>query len=169
MTSLLTNHAIVDIPNPIDEAEQLAGINEWTFERHQDELTILMEGDYADMQMRLYWREAYRTLQIANIIDLKIPEAKQDDIYRVVGMINERMWIGHFEYWPQEKSVLFRHASLANDPMSSGFSEEHLAMLIETAVGECERFYPVFQFILWGGMNAEDAIDAAMLDCQGSA
>ena len=43
------------------------------------------------------------------------------------------------------------------------------ANLIEVAISECERFYPAFQFVLWGGKSAEEAIAAAMLETQGEA
>ena len=169
MTSLQSDHAIIDVPNPIDEAEILAGVNQWTFERQNDELIILLDGAYTAMQMRLFWRSDYKTLQLANVIDLKVPGDKQNEMYKAIGLINERLWLGHFEYWTQDNSLLFRHASLANDPMEGGISEEHIATLIETAITESEKFYPVFQFILWGGMSAEDAIEATMLESQGSA
>jgi len=37
------------------------------------------------------------------------------------------------------------------------------------AVGECDRFYPAFQFVIWGGRNPEDALAASLLETQGEA
>jgi hypothetical protein len=34
---------------------------------------------------------------------------------------------------------------------------------------ECERFYPVFQFVLWGGKSPGEAIAAALIDTHGEA
>jgi hypothetical protein len=34
---------------------------------------------------------------------------------------------------------------------------------------ECERFYPVFQFVLWGGKSPAEAISAALIDTAGEA
>ena len=36
-------------------------------------------------------------------------------------------------------------------------------------ITECERFYPAFQFVLWGGKSPADALAAAMLECVGEA
>lgn len=156
--------------NPVDLAEELAGANEWEYERHNEqELTLFINGQFADMQFRLFWREDFKTLQFACLYDMKVPPVRQADIYKAIGLVNERMWIGHFEYWADEKVLLFRHASLANDPMITRLSEDHIATMVETAVNETERFYPVFQFVLWGGQSPEDAIESAMLDCAGSA
>lgn len=170
MTNLTTGHAdIVDV-HPVDMAEELAGANDWTYERHnQDELTLFVSGRYTDLQFRIFWRDDFKTLQFACLFDLKVPEARCSEVYKLLGLVNERMWIGHFEYWGDEGALLFRHASLANDPLLGLIGEDHIAVIVETALNECERFYPVFQFVMWGGQSAEQAIESAMLECAGTA
>jgi hypothetical protein len=42
-------------------------------------------------------------------------------------------------------------------------------LLVESAIDECERFYPVFQFVLWGGKTPAEAIAAALIETQGEA
>jgi len=170
MSTLNTGHSEYHSPNPVDLAEELASVNDWQLERQgEDELTIFIGGQYTDFQFRLMWREDYKTLQFACLFDLKVPEGRTKDIYQTIGLLNERLWLGHFEFWEDEGILLFRHASLANDPMIGHISEDHLAAVVETAVSECERFFPVFQFVMWGGQNPADAIEAAMLDCVGTA
>jgi hypothetical protein len=41
--------------------------------------------------------------------------------------------------------------------------------LVDTAIAECERFYPAFQYVIWGGRTPEDAVSAAMVDTLGEA
>ena len=41
--------------------------------------------------------------------------------------------------------------------------------IAEAAMEECERFYPVFQFVLWGGKSPTEAIAAALIDTAGEA
>ena len=48
-------------------------------------------------------------------------------------------------------------------------SVEQLEDLVDIAVTECERFYPAFQFVVWGGKSAEEAIAQAMIDPVGEA
>ena len=50
-----------------------------------------------------------------------------------------------------------------------GLSLEQAEAIAEAAVEECERFYPVFQFVLWGGKSPGEAIAAALIDTQGEA
>ena len=41
--------------------------------------------------------------------------------------------------------------------------------LMQASLAECERYYPAFQFVLWGGKSPEEAIAASILDTQGEA
>ena len=41
--------------------------------------------------------------------------------------------------------------------------------MVETAIDECERFYPVFQFVLWGGKSPAEAISASLIETRGEA
>ena len=62
---------------------------------------------------------------------------------------------------------VFRHAMLLRG--ASGASAESLEDLVDIAITECERFFPAFQFVLWGGKSPAEALQAAMLDCVGEA
>jgi len=41
--------------------------------------------------------------------------------------------------------------------------------MMDIAITECERFFPAFQFVLWGGKTPADALAASMLECVGEA
>jgi len=38
-----------------------------------------------------------------------------------------------------------------------------------TALDSCERYYPAFQFVIWAGKPARDALEAAMFETAGQA
>ena len=42
-------------------------------------------------------------------------------------------------------------------------------LAVESAIAECDRFYPAFQFVLWGDKSPRDALDAALVDAVGEA
>jgi len=50
-----------------------------------------------------------------------------------------------------------------------GASVEQIEDLVDIALTECERFYPAFQLVVWGGKGPGDAITAAMIDPVGEA
>ena len=41
--------------------------------------------------------------------------------------------------------------------------------IVDAAISECERFYPAFQFVVWGGKAPGEALTAAMIDPVGEA
>ncbi|GAB4576649.1 MAG: YbjN domain-containing protein [Rhodothalassiaceae bacterium] len=168
MTSLVADEIIASSPNPLDLVEDLANANDWVFERETDELTAAVPGGFCEYQLRFFWREEERVLQLAAVFDGRVAEAKRAQIYETLALINERLWLGHFEMWCDEGLLMFRHATIA-DEESTGISGTHLATIVETALSECERFYPVFQFVLWGGKTPREALDAAMLETMGEA
>jgi hypothetical protein len=51
----------------------------------------------------------------------------------------------------------------------SGVNSEQIEDLVDIAVSECERFYPAFQLVVWGGKPADEAMAAAMIDPIGEA
>lgn len=168
MTSLVADEFTTQAANPLDLVEDLANANDWAFERQDDELTAAVAGGYCEYQLRFFWREEERVLQLASVFDGRVPEAKRPAVYETLALINERLWLGHFEMWCDEGLLMFRHATIA-DEESSGISGNHLATIVETALTECERFYPVFQFVLWAGKTPREALDAAMLETVGEA
>jgi hypothetical protein len=52
---------------------------------------------------------------------------------------------------------------------SDALTFEQAEAIAEAAMEECERFYPVFQFVLWGGKSPVEAISAALIDTAGEA
>lgn len=169
MTTLNFDESYASGSNPVDTIEGLAAANDWDVERQgDDEITLMVKGSYCDFQLRFFWRNELSTLQFACMFDMRIPDKRLMDVYHSLGLINERMWIGHFDYWSEEGALMFRHASLG-DKGDLAMSEDHIATLIETALAECERFYPVIQFVLWGNKSPNEAIESAMLECVGSA
>ena len=90
--------------------------------------------------------------------------------YETIGLVNEQLWLGHFELWSSSGILLYRQATLVDrDDEDAALSLEAAQLLVETAIDECERFYPVFQFVLWGGKSPREAIAAALIDTQGEA
>ena len=99
--------------------------------------------------------------------DMKVPEAKRSAICELLAVINEKLWLGHFGLWEDEGVPMFRHTSLLRGGV--GLSSEQVEDLVDLAVSECERFYPAFQFVIWGGKTAQEAVAASLLETVGEA
>jgi hypothetical protein len=62
---------------------------------------------------------------------------------------------------------LFRYTVLTRGGRVPGI--ESLEDLVEIALTECERFYPAFQLVIWGGKLPSEAMASSMIDVAGSA
>ena len=113
------------------------------------------------------WRSDDQVLQFLAFPDIKVGADKRSVIYEALGLINEQLWMGHFEMWSGSGLIVFRHAAIVGEP--ENFTFEQAEAISEAAIEECERFFPVFQFVLWGGKSPSEAISAAMIDTAGEA
>jgi hypothetical protein len=154
--------------NPLDVVERLALANDWPFERQGDEeLGAEISGQWCHYRLWFSWHAELGVLQLSCALDMKAPAKKRDKLHTLLALCNEKLWVGHFDLWSDEHLPVFRHALLFRD--GCGPTTELLEDLIDIAVSECERFYPAFQFVFWGGKDPEAAIDAAMLETEGEA
>jgi hypothetical protein len=155
---------------PIDVLETWFGAHGWTHERiGDDEIVAATAGSWGQYELRGVWRDDDAVLQFLAFPGVQVTEAQNSAIYETIGLINEQLWIGHFELWAGNGTVLFRHAALLEGGDDVGLSLEQAETLVEVAVDELDRFYPVFQFVLWGGKSPKDAISSAMVETRGEA
>jgi hypothetical protein len=154
--------------NPLEVVERVAATNGWSFERAgEDEITILVAGKWSDYQVSYTWMFDIEALHLACAFELKVPERSRGEVQQLISLINEQMWVGHFDLWVQDGLVMYRHALvLAGGVEASGRQCE---ALLATALDACERYFPAFQFVVWAGKPAREALDAAMFDTQGQA
>jgi hypothetical protein len=155
---------------PIDMLEHYFAAHGWTCERNGDEeIVASFQGSWAQYELRAIWREDDSVLQFLALPDIRVATDKRTVTYETIGLINEQLWLGHFELWQSSGLVLFRHAALLDGDEGGVLSLAQAETLVEAAIEECERFYPVFQFVLWGGKSPQEAIAAALIETQGEA
>ena len=154
---------------PIDMREHYFGAHGWAAERGEDEIVANFQGSWAQYELRAVWRDEDHVLQFLALPDIRVAQDKRAAVYETIGLINEQLWIGHFELWASSGLVLFRHATLLEGEDGGVLTLQHAETLVEAAIEECERFYPVFQFVLWAGKTPQEAIAAALIETQGEA
>jgi hypothetical protein len=154
--------------NPVDVVERVAALNEWSFERAgDDEITISITGRWTGYQVAFTWMDDIEALHLACAFDLKVPERRRAEVLALISQVNEQMWVGHFDLWSQDGVVMFRHALvLAGGVEASGRQCE---VLLDAAIDACERYYQAFQFVVWAGTGAREAMNAAVFDTHGEA
>jgi hypothetical protein len=154
-------------PHPLDLLERSVEDNGWAFERSgRDELNLSVAGRWCDHHFSFTWREELQSLHLSSAFDMRVNETRKHDVAALLMYVNAKLWIGHFDLWPEDGTLLYRHAMIFPEARASASQCE---ALLNLAVEACEYYYPAFQFVLWGGKSAEEAVQAAILECQGQA
>jgi hypothetical protein len=155
------------VTNPVDLVEQLAASHDWATERTgDDELTLVVGGNWTDYHISLNWRDDLEALHLACAFDFKVPENRLPEMYRLVAQINEQLWLGHFDLWTQEGLVMFRHGLLLNGAV---LTPRQCEAMLRAALESCERYYQAFQFVVWAGKESREALVSTMFQTEGQA
>ncbi len=155
------------VTNPIDMIEQIVHRNDWNYERQaDDELTMVVQGTWSDYHLSLNWRDDLETLHVACAFEFKVPQARLNEVYRLVANINEQLWIGHFDVWTEDGLIMFRHGLLLNGAVAT---TGQCDALIKASLEACERYYQAFQFVVWAGKPSRDALASTMFETEGHA
>jgi hypothetical protein len=156
------------IEHPVDLIERIAAHHEWAFDRdEEDEISIGVAGTWTDYNIAFTWLPEIEALHVACAFDLKVPSARRIETLSLISLINEQLWIGHFDVWPKDGVIMFRHALLLTG--GADLNPTQCEAALANAVAACERYYQAFQFVVWAGKSGRDALDTAMIETKGEA
>ncbi len=154
--------------NPVDVIEQIAALHDWSFERTgDDEITVAVAGGWCDYNVSFSWMAEREAVHLACAFELKVPKPRESEVMHLLSGINEQMWIGHFDLWRREGVVMYRQALLLSggaEPTSA-----QVEKLLLTAVEACERYFQAFQFVVWAGKTAPEALETVLFETAGEA
>lgn len=162
---------------PIDAFERYFSAQGWDVARHGDEeIAATVAGAWGGYELRALWRAEDGVLQLIALTGLAAGDGvERAPLYEAIGRVNEQLWLGHFELWSADGSVVFRHAVVMGDATDDEEEDEaalslaQAETLAEAALDECDRYWPVFDFVLRGGHSPAEALSAAMTDVAGEA
>ncbi|MEL6244737.1 MAG: YbjN domain-containing protein [Pseudomonadota bacterium] len=155
----------IDQLTVIEETLDAAG---WAYEREEDDaIQCIAPTRWGEMGGLFAARIEPPAIHFSVTLDVKPQAAKANEIAQLVIMANERLWLGHFDYWAEEGVVLFRHAlpMLDRDAPSVG----EIRSLLAAAIDSIDRFTPAFNFVAWAGKTPAEAIEAAFFETAGEA
>lgn len=154
--------------DPLDAVERVMMASRLSFERMGDEdITGSFAGGWCDYQLWFAYRADLDVLHFASGFDMGIPDDRRPAVGTLVNLINECLWVGHFDLWAEEGRPTWRHALLLRGTRS--VEDSQIVEVVTVGVGECERFYPAFQQVIEAGLSPEDAFEAALMEPRGSA
>jgi len=154
--------------DPLDVVELVLSSENLTFDRTDDgDVAFALAGDWKDYELWFAWRPEADCLQLCLAIDLRAGEDVRPRAYELLSLINQRVWLGHFEVWPDEGEIVFRHALAL--PSGERPTMAQAASMIDAAMEAADRFYPAFDFLVQGDRSAQEAIAACMFETVGEA
>ncbi|HOV04875.1 MAG TPA: YbjN domain-containing protein [Kaistiaceae bacterium] len=154
--------------NPVDTIEQVAHFNDWMFERSgEHEISISVTGGESDYHISFSWMDNLETLHLACAFDLKVPEKRQVETVRLLALINEQLYVGHFDLWTSEGVVMYRQGLILAGGAEP--STTQCEAMLGAALEACERYYQAFQFVVWAGRPASEALAATLFETMGEA
>lgn len=152
----------------LEAVEQTLMAADWACERAEDGVihcaTVTRWGECGGM---FVWREEPAALHFSLTLDLRCPPLRQAAISDLLRRVNERLWLGHFEYWTDDGVAVFRHTLPMLDRVQPESGE--IAAVLTAGVDAAEQFLPAFNFVAWGGKSAEEAIASVLFETQGEA
>lgn len=154
--------------NPLDVVEQVVAGRGWLFDRRGDE-EIAAEVPVSGSAYRLWfaWCTKRAALHFSCTFDIRVPANRRAALFELLAKVNERLWIGHFDVLLDEGMMVFRQSLPLRG--GTGVGPEQMQDLVDVAVEGCERYYPAFQYVIWGGRTPADALASVLLETVGEA
>lgn len=166
--STLDHHSPEPTELSLDIVEQTLLGADWACERSEEGVihcaAVTKWGEFGGM---FVWRDEPASLHFSLTLDLRAPNARQTAIADLLRRINERLWLGHFDYWNDDGVAVFRHTIPMLDRVAPDPGE--IAAVLAAALDAADQFLPAFNFVVWAGQSPADAMAAVVFETAGEA
>lgn len=152
----------------LETVEHVLGNLGWQHDRDgQDAIQCIAPTRWGEMGCLFALRMEPSALHYSLTLDVKPQASRRAVINELIMMMNERLWLGHFDYWQDDEVIIFRHAL----PLTGriGLATGEVNTLLSAALEAIERFVPAFNFVIWAGKTPSEAVAAAMFETDGEA
>ena len=161
-------YALHEDAAPVDMLSALFEARGWPITNlSPEEMSGEIQGSWTNYQLRAIWRRDDNVLQLLCLPEVRVGKDRRTPACELLALVNEQLWLGHFDIWSSGDMLVYRNAAMLGD--DGLLSLDQAQAIVETAVEECDRFYPAFQFVLWGDKSPHDALDCALIDAAGQA
>jgi hypothetical protein len=154
--------------DPLEVVERVLNAENLSFDRTDEgDLAFALTGDWKDYELWFAWRPEADCLQLCLALDMRALKPQRLAACELTSLVNQRIWLGHFEVWSDDGEVVFRHA--LGLPHGERPTLAQAASMIDAAVEAADRFYPAFDFLLSGGKSPDEAMAACLFETVGQA
>lgn len=155
-------------PNPIDLVEDIIYSKKWSFSRAaDDELVADISSQWCQYRLYFAWSEEIKAINFTITFDLRFPFSNFASIHELLALINEKLFIGHFDITSKNGIPAFRHTLLVGQKNEILYTQ--LEELVDIAIYECEKYYPAFQLVLFEDSKPKEALELCAFETIGKA
>ena len=167
--SLSTDRSQILDTDALELVESCLTESGWDFQRDEEDDTIqcIAGSKWGDMGAMFANRREPPAMHFSITLDVKPTESRRMAIAELVMMANERLWLGHFDYWAEEDVIIFRHALPMLDRVEPDPGE--IRAVLAAGLDAVNMFVPAFNFVIWAGKTPREAIEAALFETAGEA
>ena len=153
--------------NPIDVVENIFSSRSFELERRSiNEVVVEVQGKWNNMLLFFAWEANMQCMHLSCLMDIETKIEDRSKIFELLALVNEELWVGHFSYWTEQNIPVFKHSVILNDGEDI---ESKIYQIIDIAIKECERMYPIFKVVLTKGMDPKQALYPMMMATVGQA
>lgn len=153
--------------NPIDVVENIFSSRSFELERRSiNEVVVEVQGKWNNMLLFFAWEANMQCMHLSCLMDIETKIEDRSKIFELLALVNEELWVGHFSYWTEQNIPVFKHSVILNDGENI---ESKISQIIDIAIKECERMYPIFKVVLTKGMDPKQALYPMMMTTIGQA
>lgn len=154
--------------NPIDMVESIFSTKSFEYERRNiNEVVVEVQGKWANMLLFFAWEASMKCLHMSCLMDVENSMEDRSKMFELLALVNENLWVGHFSYWTEQNMPVFKHSVFLNH--EEEYFEHKISQMIDIAINECERIYPVFKVVMTKGMSPQEALYPIMMETVGQA
>lgn len=163
-----TAQNLASVINPIDMVETIFASKSYELDRRNiNEVVVEVQGKWTNMLLFFAWEASMKCLHMSCLMDIDNQLADRSKVFELLALVNENLWVGHFSYWTDQNMPVFKHSVFLN--YEEEFFEHKISQMIDIAINECERIYPVFKVVLTKGMEPKDALYPMLMETVGQA
>ena len=154
--------------NPIDIVEDVIHSRKWNFSRAAEhELVAELSSHLCQYRLYFSWSKQIKAINFTVTFDIRFHSSSLKSIHELLALINEKLWIGHFDITEKNGIPAFRYTLLVPEGNENLYHQ--LEELVDIAIYECEKYYPAFQTILFEEGQPQEALELCILEPIGKA
>lgn len=150
-----------EIYNPIDSIEYILSRDNIACDRRKTtELVAEVHGKWDNMLVFFAYEEHMRCLHLSCLLNIGTASVDRSKMFELLALLNENLWLGHFSYWSEQKMPIFKHSIILQDDEELFVGK--IGQIIELAIMECERAYPIFNAVMKQNISPAQALYAGL-------